>query len=708
MQGTALRTAALAVDEAAPPSAWAMTAEGTGPAGAHGLCGRGARLSGVGTDLDALAVESARIATWSLDLASDVMRVNACWAERIGLSPDELPQPLRGADWRNLTHPEDLALVDALLSGDEGGAEDRDRPTETEYRIRHRDGRWIRVLNRSRTMARSGDGRPLLVAGVEIDAGGSGLCTAALDRAGADLGEAIAELKLVERRFREVAEASESWFWEQDSDLRFTYRSHTDSAVKTGVFTWNMLGLTHAEWLAQHPDVRESADWDRVLEAQAERLPFHDFISRAPLSVSGAERWFRISGNPVFDDAGVFQGYRGVGTDVTELEVARRRAEESSRTKSAFLASVSHEIRTPLNGVLGMAELLDRLLDTDQQREILKTIRRSGNLLLAVLNDILDLSKIEAGRLELEHAPLDLTGIAREAHALHEATASEKGLGLELMIASSLQARRMGDALRIQQILNNLLSNAVKFTERGDVVIRISGRAGKPVTIEVRDTGIGMTEAQLDRICGEYAQADASISRRFGGTGLGTAIISRLVAMMGGELRIASTVDVGTSVTVVLPLDEVADRIAAPEPPPRGIASLAGLHLLAADDNEINSMVIRLMLESCGATVETAADGLAAIDLWKSGRFDAVLLDIAMPVMDGVQALTEIRRAEAERGTPPVPVFAVTANAMPHQIADYIAAGFDACIAKPVNAADLSMTIGNLLEPGNPSRIARS
>jgi signal transduction histidine kinase len=238
----------------------------------------------------------------------------------------------------------------------------------------------------------------------------------------------------------------------------------------------------------------------------------------------------------------------------SELEAARASAEEASRVKSTFLANMSHELRTPMNGVLGMAELLDHTLETADQKRMMRTIRTSGQLLLSILNDILDMAKIEAGKMQLENAPFVPLDIARGLEELHALRADSKGLDFKFLVGSGAGRARIGDQLRIQLVLHNLIGNAIKFTESGEVTVKITARADAPLTVEVRDTGIGMTPEQLDHLFDEFTQADSSITRRYGGTGLGMAITHKLVTMMGGTIDVQSTLGLGTRIFVSLPL----------------------------------------------------------------------------------------------------------------------------------------------------------
>ena len=389
----------------------------------------------------------------------------------------------------------------------------------------------------------------------------------------------------------------------------------------------------------------------------------------------------------------------------TQLEEARAKAEEMSRAKSIFLANMSHEIRTPLNGVLGMAEILQGLVSTPEKQRMVSTIRQSGETLLTVLNSILDMSKIEAGKMELETVPIVLSEILGQVEALHRVKAEEKGLDLQVLTSAGSDVARMGDPHRLIQILNNLLSNAIKFTEHGHVRLKLSCRPGKPVTIDISDTGVGMTEAQLSRVFESFEQADGSMTRRFGGTGLGLSIVRQLILLMGGMITMQSRPGEGTDVRVVIPLPEAAVGaipVAAAEAV-LDTSILAGKRLLVADDNLTNRLVLSEMLAQTGVTVTMVENGQEAVSTWvraldEDQPFDLLLLDITMPVLDGLGALSMIRAAEAERRRPPVAAVAVTANAMPHQVADYIMGGFDTHLAKPFKRRELLHALTTLLQ----------
>lgn len=388
----------------------------------------------------------------------------------------------------------------------------------------------------------------------------------------------------------------------------------------------------------------------------------------------------------------------------SQLEEARSKAEEMSQTKSIFLANMSHEIRTPLNGVLGMAEVLQGHVSTPEATRMVTTIQKSGETLLTVLNSILDMSKIEAGKMELESVPIVLSEILAQVEALHRVKAEEKGLDLQVLTSAGSDVARMGDPHRLIQILNNLLSNAIKFTDKGHVRLKLSCRPGKPVTIDVSDTGAGMTEAQRSRIFESFEQADGSISRRFGGTGLGLSIVRQLVLLMGGMITIQSRPGEGTDVRVVIPLPEAA-TVSNPSIEAEDAldtAILAGKRLLVADDNATNRVVLSEMLARTDLKITMVENGQDAVSTWVRALeadqpFDLLLLDITMPVMDGQEALSIIRSKEEAMHRPPVAAIAVTANAMPNQVADYIMGGFDTHLAKPFKRQELLHSLTRLL-----------
>ncbi len=378
-----------------------------------------------------------------------------------------------------------------------------------------------------------------------------------------------------------------------------------------------------------------------------------------------------------------------------ELKTARRRAEAASESKSAFLANVSHEIRTPLNGMLGMAQVLASTPLTPEQREHLDAILDSGRTLIALLNDVLDLSKIEAGRLEISPVDTDLAHTLRRLYRLWTPTAEEKGLDLTLDIAASLPTWLKIDAVRVRQCLSNLISNALKFTPRGEVNVHASipktGPNAGLVQIKVTDNGIGMTEQTLEQLFTPFTQADASTTRRFGGTGLGLSIARHLAQLMGGDITVKSVFGEGSTFTFTFAATAGEAHATKPassgEAAPDATQGTRPLSVLVVDDVPLNRKVAKLFLEFRGHLVVEASDGLEALAKLAEAPFDLVLLDVHMPVMDGPETLTRIR--ESGMAWARIPVIALTANAMSDDRERYLALGMDGYVTKPMDQRDL-------------------
>lgn len=361
-----------------------------------------------------------------------------------------------------------------------------------------------------------------------------------------------------------------------------------------------------------------------------------------------------------------------------EVTASRDAAERANAMKSQFLATMGHELRTPLNGVLGMSQAL--LMDDlkADQREKIQVIQRSGSALATVLNDLLDMSDMESGRMRIESAPFDLQAVVVEAAETAITLSESKGLTLDVDLETSAQGAWTGDAARLRQVLYNLISNGLKFTAEGGVRVRAEGGVAGLV-ITVADTGIGMAPDLLPHLFEPFTQGEGGTARRFGGSGLGLAICHRLVDLMGGTLAAESVLASGSTFTVLLPLERAASRGAA-----RGCGPLSDLRVLVAEDNETNQRVVRTVLNALGIDPVVVSDGRAAVEAWSQGGWDLILMDIQMPVRDGVTATREIRGLEAKRGLHPTRIVALTANAMPAQMDEYAAAGMDGVVAKPI------------------------
>ena len=380
---------------------------------------------------------------------------------------------------------------------------------------------------------------------------------------------------------------------------------------------------------------------------------------------------------------------------MTELVGARDAAESANRLKSQFLANMSHEIRTPLNGLLAMSQVMALEDMGEVQRQRLEVIRQSGEALLSILNDVLDVSKIEAGKLELEVEDFDTESVMQGAVAAFAPLAERKGLALVVEIDREAVGTRRGDAARLRQIVCNLVSNALKFTEAGQVRLAVGG-GDDGLSIAVHDTGIGIPASTLPLLFEKFTQADSSTTRRFGGTGLGLAICHELAELMGGSISAESREGEGSTFRVEAPLRRVAGVAAPPQPAPTRTAHASqadsdgrALRVLAAEDNSTNQLVLSTIMDIFGVELTLVGDGRQAVEAWDVGAFDLILMDIQMPVMDGLTATRTIRAAEAESGRARTPIIALSAHAMTHQVKEYLAAGVDLHVPKPIELPKL-------------------
>jgi PAS domain S-box-containing protein len=632
-----------------------------------------------------LALDGAGLGVWDWNAQTNKVFFSRHWKAMLGYTDKDVGNTLER--WFELIHPDDLARCQA----------DRERhfrgetaSYRNEHRVRAKDGGWRWVFDQGMVFERGPAGEPLRVVGTYTDV---------TERKHAE--QALIEKQNALSEAQRIARIG-SWSWHLATDLVTTSEETCrlcDLAPEQTVHSRDILfGRLHAD------DRAAVRAWAQAC-ASGQRVPDREFRlaladgqtrvlhGRAHLQRGGDGQPLAVLGTvqDITERKALEQEldqHRNhleglVQSRTVELEAARAEAERLARVKSEFLANMSHEIRTPLNAVLGLARIGAR---DSAGREVQRTfgrIHEAGEHLLGVINDVLDFSKLEAGRVVVERRPLALAAVVDNVHSLVAERATAKGLRFGVQLAPGLPAWVGGDEQRLRQILVNLLGNALKFTDRGEVHLRVT-RRGDDTLFEVSDTGIGMTDEQVSRLFRSFEQADNSTTRRYGGSGLGLAISQNLAHQMDGEIVVTSTSGAGSTFTLRVPLP-------ACEAPARAVETeagqqqrrLQGLRLLAAEDVEINRLVLEDLLTGEGAQVLFAENGQQALDHLRAhgaDAFDAVLMDIQMPVMDGYQATRALLQL-----APELPVIGLTAHALNEERERCLAVGMVEHVTKPVD-----------------------
>ena len=623
-------------------------------------------------------VEMAGIGTWTLDLASGALN----WSDQVFKIHDMTPGPMPSVkEALAFYDPAESALVEEFLER----LLRKEAPYDLVSSMVTATGRRIKVHGRAELICAT-DGTPTEIVGTFRDV--------------TEEKKTVERLEASEQQLKFALDGSNDglWDWNIASDeVYFSPRwkeliGHEDHELNDGFSEW----ATRVPEDAM-PDIK--AQLDACLSGETDA--FHtEFQMRHK---DGSWRWILSRAKVVErDEMGAPLRMVGTHTDITEqvelrrgLVTAKESAEQAAVAKSEFLATMSHEIRTPLNGILGLTELL---LDTElnsEQSEHLSVIFRSGTALLEILNDILDLSKFEAGKIELESIPFSPVDCAENTMVLLEQRVAEnKDLAMKLIVDESVPDAILGDPGRLRQILLNLVGNAVKFTEQGSIKVILSTLprtdGSEDLRIAVHDTGIGISASKAKSLFESFTQADSSTTRRFGGTGLGLSISRKLVKLMGGTIACRPGLRGGSVFWIEIPV-EPAEALPLPDRPIEGAAAdRPSLHparevrVLVVEDNQVNEMVARRMLEKLGCDVTVVRDGAEAVAATLDHSFDVIFMDCQMPVMDGYEATRIIRAREAEAHVPRVPIIAMTANSMGHDRDACLKAGMDDYISKPV------------------------
>jgi two-component system, sensor histidine kinase len=462
----------------------------------------------------------------------------------------------------------------------------------------------------------------------------------------------------------------------------------------TGALFFGASGI--ALFVAQSLSKRVTAPIERLSRAMAQVASSGEFLALDPHDADD-DVFLRLTSS--FNEllTQLDANHKELCETLEDLMEARDAANAANIAKSQFLANMSHEIRTPLNGVLAMAEVMDRGDLSGAQRERLTIVRQSGEQLLAVLNDILDLSKIEAGKLELFDQDFDIERIAQSVRDGFDALAQERGLDFEVHVAPEVEGAWRGDSDRLRQIIANLVSNAIKFTPKGAVTARFEAADAGGLRLTVADSGIGIPSEKIASLFEKFTQADSSTTRQYGGTGLGLAICRELAQLMGGQISVMSEEGKGSTFIVELPFARAEGTGEAADEPGVVDVQQRSVRVLAAEDNVVNQKVLRAIVEPMDVELAIVGDGRAAVEAWRDGAFDVILMDIQMPVMDGITAAKAIRTEEAAERRPRTPILALTANALVHQVEEYLAAGMDGHVAKPIEISKLYDAMSRVL-----------
>ncbi|MBF0609703.1 MAG: CHASE domain-containing protein [Magnetococcales bacterium] len=636
------------------------------------------------------AVDGSGDGLWDWDVPSGKVFFSKRWKEMLGHTEEEIGDGLD--EWEKRVHPEDKATTMAAVQDYFAG---KTPFYVSEHRVLCKDGSWKWILDRGMVVSRDANGNPLRVIGTHSDISERKRLEFALR----------AELER-NKRFSGIMDKLEAYVFIKDRQLRYVYANRL--TLELFHCTADTLIGKGDEQFFTAPDAlaRLRAVDQGVLDTGK---PSRVEMVVTPIS-SGETRIYLEAKSPIYDDEGNIWGLSGVSADITEqkrieeeLRQAKAQAEVATNAKSEFLAAMSHEIRSPMNVVLGMSEVLLETELSQEQRRLVHTMHRSGKALLAVINDVLDFSRIESGRFSIAEIPYSPRQVVEETAGLMQVAAEEKGLNLTVNLVSDIPEAIQGDDGRVRQILINLLGNAIKFTQQGQVNVTLAVDPQTPATLlfSVADTGIGIAPEHVGHIFEHFTQADSGIARRYGGTGLGLAISRRLVELMGGKIWVESQPGKGSTFYFTIPV-RTAQQV---QPTPGQLLSHTGasersLRILIAEDSEDNQLLFKIYLKKSPHDIVVVKDGLEAVARVKEEPFDLILMDIQMPNLDGYAATRAIRAWEQEENRPPLTIIALSAHASAEKKEESLAAGCDDHLTKPINKQALLAEIQKVARTG--------
>lgn len=639
------------------------------------------------------ALEGAGDGVWEYNFRTKEVFFSHQYKKMLGYTDEDFPN--RYEEWTSRVHPDDQQILKETDRDYRSGFVNNH---QREFRMRSASGRYLWILDRGMVVSRTPDGQPLRIIGTHTDITERKYTEQAL--------------QFKEEKYRNILANMNLGILEVDPEEKIQYANQS---------FFNMCGFEMADLIGMNARTfLVSGENDALMQEKVElrQKGKSDAYEIAVRNKQGEIRWWLVSGAPSYNDKGELVGSIGIHLDITEqkklqdeLLEARELAEASARAKEVFLANMSHEIRTPMHAISGMSELLSKTKLIERQRFYLSVIQSASENMLVILNDILDLSKLEASKLTLESIGFDLRQVMEKARTVMQHRADEKGLLLKILhIDPDIAPVLIGDPYRLNQILFNLLSNAIKFTPKGKIKMEChldsENKLYQTVLFKVSDTGIGMDQDFLDRLFEKFSQEHQSTSRKFGGTGLGMNITKELVDLMGGDIDVESEKGKGTTFSFTITFRKGTEQdlpVAKKEEVDKDIFN--DLKILLVDDNDMNRLVANTMLENLGAKVVEAVNGKQAVDFLVDQSFDLILMDIQMPVMDGLEATLEIKKQTHHQ----TPIIALTANALKTDIERYLQAGMAASLPKPFNENEIVNVISGILgKPGSSVEMVKS